>query len=283
MIDLIRRAQARLKALGYALGTSGPVRDGVDGDPGLRTWTAIVEVLDRACPAPATPPPCALPPAVEMVTPALLRVVVPDRDEANLEAWSAAIRAACVRFEINTIRRVAAFIAQMAHESGLKCLDENLRYSSAERIKTVFGQGEAGRRRFPTIFSAQPYVGQPEKLANYVYANRMGNGPPESGDGWRFRGGGPLQNTGRDNWTRFAEAMGMCLDEALAFGRTLEGGIMAAAWFWEENDINRLADTPGVADESRAINGGKNGLADRTAKFNALVAAMLRLERKEAL
>jgi putative chitinase len=104
----------------------------------------------------------------------------------------------------------------------------------------------------------------------------MGNGNEASGDGWRFRGGGPLQLTGRDNWTGFAKAMGMSLDDALAYGRTVEGGVMTAAWFWEANDINRLADTPGVADESKKINGGVNGLADREAKFNALVAALLR-------
>ncbi len=157
----------------------------------------------------------------------------------------------------------------MAHESGLRLRHENLDYS-APRLCEVWP------KRFPSIAHAAPYAGDPERLANKVYANRMGNGEEASGDGWRFRGGGPLQLTGRDNWTGFAAAVGKPLDEALAYGRTLEGGIMAAAWFWEANDINRLADTPGIADETRRINGGTNGLVDRKRRFDAVVAELWR-------
>jgi putative chitinase len=141
---------------------------------------------------------------------------------------------------------------------------------SAQRLTEVW------HKRFPTIASAVPYAHNPEKLANHVYANRNGNGDEASGDGWRFRGVGPLQNTGRSNMEKFAEAMGMSLDEAVAYAHTLEGGVMAAAWFWEENDINRLADTPGVTDETRKINGGEEGLADRAGRFNATVRALLK-------
>jgi putative chitinase len=226
--------------------------------------------------AAATAPPGPLPglgvgpidPDIATVDAGLL-ALVSDQPRAELEKWVAPIRAACIKFEINTVRRVAAFIAQMAHESGLKPRSEDLNYRAQRLVEVWHG-------RFPTLAAAQPYAHNPEKLANKVYAGRMGNGDEASGDGWRFRGGGPLQNTGRANWEGFAASMGMTLDEALAYGRTLEGGIMAAAWFWETNDINRLADTPGVADETRRINGGENGLADRTAKFDRVVAEMLR-------
>lgn len=184
------------------------------------------------------------------------------------------IRAACIKYEINTIRRVAAFIAQMAHESRcFTALEENMNYTSAARIVAVWPS------RF-TLASAAAYVRQPQKLANFVYANRMGNGPPESGDGWRFRGAGPMHLTGRDNWEAFAADLGVSLDSALGYGRGIEGGIVAAGWFWEQNDINRLADTPGVSDESKRINGGTNGLAERTSFFNALVAELLKREAK---
>jgi putative chitinase len=210
---------------------------------------------------------------VDMIDISLLRTVCPKCDPK----WIEPIRKACSDFEINTIRRVSAFIAQMSTET--ECftkLNENLNYSTAARIKEIFGQGIAGRKRFPTLASCVPYVGQPEKLANYVYANRMGNGPVESGDGWKFRGGGGPHLTGRTNWTRFAAYLKMTIDDAIAYARTTEGAMIASAWFWEENDINRLADTPGVSDETKAINGGDNGLARRTSAFNTLVAAMLK-------
>lgn len=246
-------------------------------------FNAVLKEARTDSPAPAGPqtPPGPVPPPsgpqiaangpIGMVDQALLAAACPG--VANLGHWVEPIRKACAEHEINTIRRVAAFIAQMAHES--MCFTrtaENLNYS-AQRLCEVWPS------RFPSLARAQPYARNPEALANKVYANRIGNGDEASGDGWRFRGGGPLQLTGRDNWTRFAEASIMPLDQALAWGRTPEGGVMAAAWFWETNDINRLADTPGVADESRRINGGAHGLADREAKFNALVAEMLKRER----
>jgi putative chitinase len=225
-----------------------------------------------------------LDPEIATIDVELLRVACPQVGRELLAAFVEPVRRACQAFEIDTIRRVAAFIAQIAHESCcFTAMNENLNYSSAKRIHDIFGRGEAGRRRFPSLAHCTPYVGQPQKLANYVYANRMGNGPPESGDGWRYRGGGGIGLTGADNWNGFAAAMGMPVDQALAWARTPEGGIMAAAWFWEVNDINRLADTPGVTDESRRINGGDNGLDDRKAKFDRLVEELLRRERAAAV
>ena len=192
-----------------------------------------------------------------------------ERAREQLAPWVEPIQRACLRFDINTVRRVAGFISQMAHESHLKeGREEDLNYS-AKRLTEVWPN------RFPTLATAQPYAGNPEKLANRVYAARMGNGPELSGDGWKFRGAGPMQLTGRSNWTGFADAMGMSIERALEYGRTLEGGVMSAAWFWNVNDLNRLADTPGVTDETRRINGGTHGLADREARFNRTVAALI--------
>lgn len=214
---------------------------------------------------------------IAMIDAGLLQVAKPNG--TALEQWVEPIRAACAKFEINTIRRIAAFITTLAHEGGFKVgARENMNYS-AKRMAQVWGRfSTTGVRGGPPNARAQHLHRKPEALANYVYANRNGNGPPESGDGWRFRGNGPTQLTGRANHEAFAAAMGMTIDEAVDWIATIEGGVMSAAWFWEENDVNRLADTPGVADETKRINGGTIGIEDRRAIFNRLVAAMLERE-----
>jgi putative chitinase len=256
--------QTLLRAKGYGLGSSGPDHDGVDGNPGDLTGAAVLaELLKANGTIKVTPP------AIALIDAELLHVACPERSLAELAPWVEPIRRACLKFEINAVRRVAAFIAQMAHESGMQPREENLNYR-AERLCQVWPA------RFPNLGAAVPYAHNPERLANRVYASRLGNGDEASGDGWKFRGVGPLQITGRANMTAFGNAMGMSVEDALTYAKTMEGGIMAAAWFWEANDINRLADTPGVADETRRINGGEVGLADRTARFDAVVAEMLR-------
>jgi putative chitinase len=212
--------------------------------------------------------------AIALVDTSVLRAACPERSAAELAPWVEPVRAACRRFGIGSIRRVAAFVSQMAHESGLELgREEDLNYS-AKRLTEVW------RRRFPTIAAARPYAHNPQKLANHVYANRMGNGEEVSGDGWRFRGAGPGQLTGRANWTDFAKAMGMGLGAALAYGRTLKGGVMSFAWFWAKNNLNQLADTPGVEDETRRINGGQHGLKDRRRRFDATVTALLAADKR---
>ncbi len=231
-----------------------------------KVFDAAKSAFDRVRPVPAAPVYSGV---IGKIDVHLLRVACPERTEADLAPWVEPIQRACKRFDINSVRRVAAFISQMAHESSLKPgREENLNYT-ARRLTQVWPA------RFPSVAAAEPYARNPEKLANRVYAGRMGNGPEMSGDGWKFRGAGPMQLTGRSNWTGFADAMGMSIDEALMYGRTLEGGVMSAAWFWMTNDLNRLADTPGVRDESQRINGGPHGLADREARFNRTVAALL--------
>ena len=275
MNDTVRDIQALLKARGYSLGSTGPAKDGVDGDPGPLLFGAVLAELKKteAAGSGVTVTVAVAKSAIDLITVAVLRAACPERNDAQLLPWVEPIKSACRKFEINTIRRIAAFVAQMAHESGLKPgREENLNYS-AKRLTEVWPS------RFPTLAAAQPYANNPERLANKVYANRMGNGDEASGDGWANRGAGPGQLTGANNWRGFATAMGMTLDQARDYGRTLEGGVMSFAWFWEENDINRLADTPGVEDETQRVNGGQLGVDDRRRRFDAAVQALLAAER----
>jgi putative chitinase len=220
---------------------------------------------------------------IDLISPQLLLLAVDQpRTLAELEPWAEAIRKACRSFEINTVRRIAAFIAQMAHESDLKARDENLHYSVDGLMKT-FSRYRISAEDCRKYGRCADHPADPQMIANCIYGGEWGKtelGNVERGDGWLFRGAGPLQLTGRHNFAGFAHDMAITLPQALEYARTLEGGIMAAAWFWEENDINRLADTPGVTDETRRINGGTLGLMDRRERFNRLVDGLLRAERK---
>lgn len=213
---------------------------------------------------------------IDLIDVSVLKAAAPDRTDAQLAPWVEPIKAACAKFEIDRVRRIAAFIGNIAVESGfVPGREENLNYSAGRMAQVWpgrFSDGHGGAN-----MRARELDHDPEAFANVVYACRMGNGDEHSGDGWRFRGVGPMQLTGRDNHQRFATAVGLTLDQAEDYIRTLEGGVMSAAWFWEANDINRLADTPGVADETRKINGGLTGLADRKARFDRVVARLLAL------
>lgn len=216
---------------------------------------------------------------VNLIDVSVLRAACPERTGDQLTPWIEPIKKACHRFEIDKVRRIAAFLATIAHECGFKPgREENLNYS-ADRMAEVWpGRfSVTGKKGGAPNLRAKELAHNPERFANVVYANRMGNGPPESGDGWRNRGAGPIQLTGRANLEDFAAAMGMTPDQAREYIRTIEGGVMSAAWFWEENDINRLADTPGIEDETQKINGGQTGAADRKARFNSVVARLLEL------
>ena len=215
---------------------------------------------------------------INLIDARLLHIAAPETPEDDLTAWVQPVKSACIRFDIDRVRRVAAFIAQMAHESGLRARTENLNYSAEGLIKN-FGRHRISRADAFAFGRSPTQKANREAIANCIYGGDWGRemlGNVQAGDGWMFRGVGPLQVTGRDNMTRFAATIDTSLEEALAYARTLNGGIMAAAWFWEENDINRLADTPGVEDESRKINGGTKGLEDRRARFDRVVAELLK-------
>ena len=186
---------------------------------------------------------------------------------ANAPIWTPHLLYVFGRFEINSPARIAAFLAQAAHESAeLTRLTENLNYSAASLMKTW-------PKRFPTRAIADQCARQPEKIANVVYANRMENGPPESGDGWEYRGRGIFQLTGKGNYRDAAQAIGI---DFLSMPGRLEEPDMAArsaGWFWKSRGLNALADcAPGeddiddIADFVRMtqiINGGRTGLAER--------------------
>ncbi len=168
-----------------------------------------------------------------------------------------ALATAMRRFEIDTPPRMAAFTAQLAHESGqLQRWTENLNYRW-ERLRQVFP------KYFTTDAEARAFDRKPERIANRVYAGRMGNGPEPSGDGWRYRGRGPIQLTGKDNYRACGSAIGVDLVGDPDLLATPGPGCLAAAWFWARNGLNTLADAGDFVTITRRINGGLNGLADR--------------------
>lgn len=174
-----------------------------------------------------------------------------------VKEWYDALAAILPNYEINTPPRVAAFLAQCAHESGgFKFLKENLNYRAAT-LRKVFP------KYFPTDALATQYAGHQEKIANRVYANRMGNGPEESGDGFRFCGRGLIQLTGKENYSWFAASLGMEVSDVPEYLATFEGAIQSACWFWESNNLNQWADKGDILTLTKRINGGTIGLEDR--------------------
>ena len=171
--------------------------------------------------------------------------------------WYHALSMILPDYGIDTVPRVAAFVAQCAHESAnFKFLKENLNYK-AESLMRVWPS------RFPNIDVARQYAMQPEKIANKVYSDRMGNGPESSGDGWRYAGKGLIQLTGRDNYTRFAESIETPVEEIPDYLGTFEGAVQSACWFWEVNNLNQWADAGDILTLTKRINGGVIGLEDR--------------------
>jgi putative chitinase len=177
-----------------------------------------------------------------------------------VEHWHKALAQLFPDYEINTPQRMAAFIAQCAHESaGFMILRENLNYRW-QTLRKIFP------KYFPTDELAQRYASMPnrqEAIANRVYANRMGNGPEESGDGFRYCGRGLIQLTGRDNYAWFAASLSITPEEATEYLSTFEGAAQSACWFWETNKLNQWADKNDIITLTKRINGGTIGLDDR--------------------
>ncbi len=176
--------------------------------------------------------------------------------------WYEALCQILPDYDINTVPRVAAFLAQTAHESGnYRAIKENLNYK-AESLMRVWP------RYFPDMATAKAYEKQPERIANRAYANRMGNGPEESGDGWRYCGRGLIQLTGKSNYERYAESLEISVEEAGEHLTTFEGCVQSAAWFWEANNLNQWADKGDILTLTKRINGGTLGLDDRIKHYN---------------
>ena len=177
-----------------------------------------------------------------------------------VEHWTDALNKILPDYDITTPQRVAAFLAQTAHESGgYNALHENLNYTAQSLCKV-----------WPSHFNtsiADQYAHQPEKIANRAYAGRMGNGDEASGDGWNFCGRGLLQVTGRVNYQAFADSVQMNINDVPAFLQTFEGAVQSACWFWENNNLNSYADSGDFVTMTKKINGGTLGLDDRQHRY----------------
>lgn len=161
-------------------------------------------------------------------------------------------------YGITTVNRVAGFLAQCSHESrDFTTLEENLNYS-AQGLMATF------KKYFPDENTAEHYARQPQKIASRVYANRMGNGDEASGDGWKYRGRGAIQMTGRNNYKLFALYINQEIDSTVAYCETKKGAIEASCWFWQANNLNKECDNDNIEAMTRIINGGTLGLAERT-------------------
>jgi len=195
----------------------------------------------------------------------------------NLAKYYDFLRGTCSEFNINSEARLAAFFSQISHESAnLSRIVENLNYS-AKRLMQVWP------KRFPTVADAIPYERNPEKLANLVYANRMGNGSEESGDGWKYRGRGFIQLTGRWNYQKLSEYFGedfverpdLLLDDIWCS--------LSAGWFWvygTGTNLNYLADQEDILEITKKINGGVHGLSDRLNRYNEARAVLAGFDRE---
>ena len=174
-----------------------------------------------------------------------------------IDQWHKALSQLLPDYEINTPQRIAAFVAQCAHESGgFVFLTENLNYK-AESLMKLFS------KYFKDMPTAKAYERNPQKIANRIYADRMGNGNEASGDGWKYRGRGLIQLTGKTNYTWFAASLEISPEEAAEYTQTFEGAAQSACWFWETNKINTFADKNDIVGMTKRINGGTIVLDDR--------------------
>ena len=193
----------------------------------------------------------------------------------RVSEWFSAICKLLPQYQINTEQRVAMFVAQTAHESGnYRTLVENLNYSAqglANTWPTRFAQrnasGEVIRPPVPNDL-ANRIQRNPVEIANYAYCDRMGNGTYASGDGWRYRGQGLIQLTGKENQTSFAASRGMNVTDMEAYLSTFDGAVDSACWYWNSRYINPLCDVGDIVGVTKKINGGDIGLDDRKNKYN---------------
>ena len=184
------------------------------------------------------------------MTPSVEQLVAAGIGPTPARRFQPALAGPLARFRIESPRRIAAFLAQCHVESmGFTALEENLMYTSATRLTQVWPG------RFPDAGLAAAFVRSPVRLANLVYANRNGNGPEESGDGWRFRGRGLKQLTGRANYREAAAALGRPYVEQPMLVQEPADAILTAAWFWHARGCNELADGWQIDAITRRVNG----------------------------
>lgn len=178
-----------------------------------------------------------------------------------LDHWVHALNEILPEYEIDTPQRVASFVAQTAHESGnYVFLKENLNYKAVS-LRKVFP------KYFPDDAIAAAYANRGERIANRVYASRMGNGDEQSGDGYRYCGRGLIQLTGKNNYQNFADSIETPVEEVSEYLGTFEGAVQSGCWFWETNNLNKWADAGDIKTMTKIINGGYIGLDDRVRHY----------------
>jgi len=185
------------------------------------------------------------------------------------QGWVTAMESVLPSHGINTPDRIASFLAQCGHESGgWTKFEENLNYG-APGLLSIF------KKYFPNETVANQYARKPEMIANRVYAGRMGNGVPESGDGWKYRGRGPIQITGKSNITAFAKKLvpdwQKVIDNPALISSDKNISLLSAIWFWDTNNLNKYADAKDIKGMTRVINGGYNGLDERIKLYNEAI------------
>jgi putative chitinase len=188
---------------------------------------------------------------------------------AEAAAWADAAMEILPKYEINTPNRIAGFFAQCGHESmNFTVLSENLNYR-AETLEKLFSKyfSKAGR-------NAADYAKQPEKIANVIYANRMGNGDTASGEAYLFRGRGVIQLTGKDNYSAFAASIKMSLPDVIDYVQTKKGALESACWYWASRNINAVCDANDITKMSKLVNGGTIGLDDRRKHYEQALAVL---------
>jgi len=182
-----------------------------------------------------------------------------------VEHWHHALSQLLPDYDINTPNRIAAFVAQCAHESGgFMVLKENLNYKAAT-LRKIFP------KYFPNDQIANDYASRPNKqvaIASKVYANRMGNGDEASQEGYKFCGRGLIQLTGRSNYQAFADSLEMDINDVPEYLATFEGAAQSACWFWETNKLNQWADISDILTLTKRINGGLIGYEDRKKHYD---------------
>jgi putative chitinase len=190
-----------------------------------------------------------------MITVEQLERILPNNED--LYTLCATLNKILPKYEINTKNRIAGFLAQCAVESvGFTKFQENLNYGPNSLMQTW-------PHLFPTVEKANEYARQPQKIANYVYSNKYGNGDQASGDGWTYRGRGAIQTTFYANYKAFADYKGITIKQAVDYCEILEGAIESACFYWKKNKINESCDADDIEGMTHKINPGLLGLQQR--------------------
>jgi len=194
-----------------------------------------------------------------MITESQLAQLIPSNEYVS--DWCEQLNKFLPTYSIDTNKRCAAFISQCAHESKeFEWLHENLNY----RATSLLSEWPT---HFANITIANRYAHNSKMIANRVYANRLGNGDEASGDGWAFCGRGLIQLTGREIYQKFADESGKDITELAEYLQTFEGAVLGACFFWQLKKLNTYADEENILEVTKKINGGTNGLEDRTNRY----------------